>query len=177
MRRKSFERSSATPNSAARLHPGALDRFVRSFEALIMVALAGLIAATLPLLAQTQASQMPANAQAKSYGDGWECIRGFRQDGDACLATIVPENAYATNRTYGSGWACLHGYREVDSVSCLEVIVPDGGYLDPSGNSWSCHRGYMKVDDICLEIVLPSNAYLADRKTDGNASGILSAAL
>ena len=47
-------------------------------------------------------------------------------------------------------------------MSCLEVIVPDGGYLDPSGNSWSCHRGYMKVDDICLEIVLPPNPYLAD---------------
>ncbi|MEO0916223.1 MAG: hypothetical protein AAFY31_04465 [Pseudomonadota bacterium] len=120
---------------------------------------------------------MPANAQPKSYGDGWECVRGFRQDGDACLAIIVPENAYATNRTYGSGWACLHGFQEVDNASCREVMVPDGGYLDPSGNSWSCLRGYMKVDDICLEIVLPPNAYLADRDTDGNAIGIHSAAL
>ena len=53
---------------------------------------------------------MPANAQPKSYGEGWECDRGYRRGGDVCLAIVVPENAYATNRTYGAGWECLHGF-------------------------------------------------------------------
>ena len=143
------------------MHPTAGGGCTLVFEKLIALVFTCLIATTTPSIAQSQASQMPANAQAKSYGDGWECVRGFRRDGDACLAIIVPENAYATNRTYGSGWACLHGFQEVDGATCREVVVPDGGYLDPSGKSWSCLRGYMEVDDNCLKIVLPPNAYLA----------------
>src|SRR5467141_4541307 len=37
--------------------------------------------------------QVPVNAQAKPYGTGWECKRGFRQDGVACIAIKLPENA------------------------------------------------------------------------------------
>ena len=115
------------PKGAAVLRPLEDDRFARPFGALIMLTFAALIATTLPLLAQTQAVQIPANAKAKSHGDGWVCALGFRQNADACLAIIVPENAYTTNRTYGSDWACLQGFRDVDSVSCREVVVPDGG--------------------------------------------------
>ena len=64
---------------------------------------------------------MPANAQPKNYSEGWECVSGFRRDGDARIAVFVPENADATNRTYGAGRECLHGFQEVDDAACLEV--------------------------------------------------------
>jgi hypothetical protein len=132
--------------------------FLTEFLALALVAF---ITIGSPSFAQSQSSPMPANAQPKSYGDGWECDRGYRRDGDACLAVIVPQNAYATNRTYGRSWECLYGFQEVDDATCLEVVVPKGGYLDTSGQRWNCLRGYMKVDDICLEVVVPNNAYLS----------------
>ena len=92
--------------------------------------------------------RLPANASARNFGEGWECDRGYRREDNACLAIIVPENAYATNRSYGTGWECMHGFQEVDGAICLEVVVPDGGYLDPSGQRWNCLRGYIKVDDL-----------------------------
>ncbi len=105
---------------------------------------------------------IPENAHAKKYGGGWECDLSYRLDGDGCVAIAVPENAYPTNRTYGSGWACLHGFVEVGGTSCTEVIVPEGGYLDPSGERWRCLRGYTRIDDSCQEIVVPDNAYLTN---------------
>jgi len=131
------------------------------FKVFLALGLVAFITIGSSSFAQSQSTPMPANAQYKSYGDGWECDRGFRRDGDACLAVIIPENAFATNRTYGSGWECLHGFQEVGDATCLEVVVPKGGYLDTSGQRWNCLRGYMKVDDVCLEVVVPDNAYLS----------------
>lgn len=126
----------------------------------------GLIAAVLlyalPAFAQSTAPPMPENASAKSYGDGWECNIGFRLNENSCVAVVVPQNAYDTNRSYGSGWECLHGFRKTDEAACVAVEVPEGGFLDPSGERWRCLRGYIKVDDTCQEIVLPANAYLTD---------------
>lgn len=115
-----------------------------------------------PAFAQSVALTIPENARAKTYGDGWNCNRGYRRDGDVCVVVIVPENAYQTNLTYGSGWECLHGFRAGVDGDCIAVIVPDGGFLDPSGEQWNCLRGYLKVADHCQEIVLPENAYLSD---------------
>lgn len=132
----------------------------RSCSRLAIVA--GLVASlAFPAFAQDATAPMPAHAQPKSYGEGWDCDRGYRREADKCLAVIVPENAFATNRTYGAGWECLHGFRQVDDAVCLKVVVPDGGYLDPSGKSWSCHRGYMEADDLCEKVVLPPNAYFS----------------
>lgn len=117
-----------------------------------------LLVFAMPVLAQS----IPENASAKRFSEGWECNIGFRLAGDNCVAVMVPENAYGTNRTYGLGWECLHGFREVGKVACLAVAVPDGGFLDPSGERWHCLRGFLKVDDTCLEVVLPENAYLVD---------------
>ena len=124
----------------------------------------------LPAFAQTNALLMPENASARSYGDGWECNIGFRLNENACVAVIVPQNAYATNRSYGSGWQCLHSFRRTDDAACVAVEVPEGGFLDPSGERWRCLRGYIKVDDTCQEIVLPANAYLADASYASYAS-------
>ncbi len=92
-----------------------------------------------PVFAQ---SGIPENAKAKSYGDGWECNSGFRIDGEICVAVMVPEHAFATNRTYGAGWECLHGFVESPEATCIAVVVPNGAYLEPSGKSWRCARGY-----------------------------------
>lgn len=128
-----------------------------------LAVVAGLVASlAFPVFAQDGTAPMPANAQSKTYGEGWDCDRGYRRADDECLAVIVPANAFATNRTYGAGWECSHGFREVDDATCLEVVVPQGGYLDSSGKSWSCLRGHRKVGDLCEEVIVPANAYLSD---------------
>ncbi|WP_170430375.1 hypothetical protein [Ruegeria arenilitoris] len=118
--------------------------------------------------ASAETISIPDNAHAKKYDDGWECDLSHRLEGEECVAIAVPGNAYRTNRTYGSGWACMHGFVEVGGTSCTEVIVPEGGYLDPSGERWRCLRGYTRVDDSCQEIVVPDNAYLTN-STYGSA--------
>ena len=132
----------------------------------VMVLFIGLIVALLllapPAFAQTAAQQMPENASAKNYGDGWECDIGYRLNENACVVVIVPQNAYNTKLSYGSGWECLHGFSGTDESACVAVEVPEGGFLDPSGERWHCLRGFAKVDDTCQEIVLPANAYLAE---------------
>jgi hypothetical protein len=47
-------------------------------------------------LAQDNSKVVPANAQAKQYGSGWECKLGFRRDGAACVAIKLPANAFRT---------------------------------------------------------------------------------
>lgn len=135
----------------------------------VMLLLVGAILAVflsaLTALAQNTIQPMPENASAKSYGGGWECNVGFRQSGTICFAVIVPDNAYSTNRTYGLGWECLRGFRKTEDANCIAVKVPEGGYLDPSGERWRCLRGYIKVDDTCQKITLPAHAYLADAST------------
>lgn len=130
--------------------------------ALFMGSTIAVILLALPAFSQTATQSMPENASAKSYGDGWECDIGFRLNGDACIAVVVPQNAYDTNRSYGSGWECLYGFRKTDDAACVAVDVPEGGYLDPSGERWRCLRGYIKVDDTCQEVMVPENAYLVD---------------
>ncbi|WP_422063322.1 hypothetical protein [Shimia sp.] len=113
---------------------------------------------SMPVLAQA----IPENASAKKYSDGWECDLGYRLNGEICVSVEVPENAYATNHRYGLGWDCLRGFRREDRKTCVAVRVPDGGFLDPSGERWQCLRGFIKVDDTCQEVVVPENAYLID---------------
>ena len=130
---------------------------------LFLVSLGVLFSLALPAFAQS----MPENAKSKTYGDGWECIVGYRIIEESCVAIEVPQNAYATRRTFGHGWKCYHGFREIDGTACLAVEVPDGGYLDSSGERWNCLRGYAKLEDSCREIVLPENAFLVDN-SDGS---------
>ena len=128
--------------------------FVGSIFAIMLLALAA--------FSQSGARSIPENASAKSYGEGWECNIGFRSSGKLCVAVIVPKNAFETNRSYGAGWECMRGFREINGSTCVAIVVPEGGYLDPSGQRWRCLRGYIKVADTCQEIVFPANAYLTD---------------
>lgn len=137
-------------------------RIVRPMAKLASISLA--LSANLllagPSFAQSNPADIPKNASAKSYGDGWECDLGYRIAGETCVAITIPENAYATNRSYGSGWECLHGFLQVEGTSCVPVIIPDGGYLGPSGTRWFCHRGFQKIGNTCEKINLPPHAYL-----------------
>jgi hypothetical protein len=64
-------------------------------------------------LAQEAKGVIPANATAKTYGNGWECDRGYRKIDSACVVVTLPENAYLTDSSYGSGWTCKHGYKKI----------------------------------------------------------------
>lgn len=143
------------------LNPRVLD-LTQMVTWLFATSVCFLFLAVLPALAQTTSLPLPENASPKSYGEGWECNIGYRLNEEACLAIVVPENAYETKRTYGSGWECLHGFRQTNESECAAVIVPDGGFLDPSGLRWHCLRGFVKLDDTCQKIDLPENAYLSN---------------
>lgn len=121
-----------------------------------------------PVVAQDGTGPVPENAEARSYGGGWDCTLGYRVDSEDCVAIDVPENAYATGRTYGSGWACRRGYDEVGGVSCEAIPVPENAFLRSSGFDWQCERGYRQDLETCVLIILPENAYLTN---DPSGSG------
>jgi hypothetical protein len=73
-----------------------------SIHPLIFLAL--LVAVPGHVFAQGGSVEMPENARAKSYGGGWECDRGYREDNGACAAIKVPANAYLNSS--GDRWTC-----------------------------------------------------------------------
>ena len=97
-------------------------------------------------LAQATAGQIPENAEARSYGDGWRCNPGYRESNGACAAIEIPANGYATSSSYGKGWECSYGFKESNG-SCTQVRVPANAYLDPvRGDDWNCGRRFRAVD-------------------------------
>ncbi len=112
--------------------------------------------------AQSIAAEVPPNAQARSYGSGWECDLGYREDQGACVAIQIPANAYPTGRSYGDGWDCAHGYRRQASA-CVEIVVPDNAYLTAKGDDWQCDRLFQRVGAACEAIAVPDYGYLIDR--------------
>src|SRR4029453_1827977 len=96
--------------------------------------------------AQTPSS-IPENARASRYGDGWECMTGFRREANACARIAVPANGYLDSS--GSRWRCNRGYLRVDET-CAAVKVPQHAYLDDStGPGWKCERGYREAQGRC----------------------------
>src|SRR5258708_30385048 len=126
------------------------------------------LCAALPLLllaipegsrSQDLSKEVPLNAQAKRYGTGWECKRGFRWDGAACIGIKLPENAFLSETSYRSGWECKRGYKS-DGSSCVAVKVPQNAYLSGSyGDEWECERGYQKTGAGCFPVRVPKNGY------------------
>lgn len=132
-----------------------------------MALLAGMIASfTFPVLAQDRPGPAPENAQPRSYGDGWVCDIGYRVEGNACLALVIPEHAHPTGQTYGTGWECSRGFEESGGTSCTAIPVPANAFLRSSGYGWQCERGFREERDACVPIVLPEHAYLTDDNTE-----------
>jgi hypothetical protein len=93
---------------------------------------------------------LPVNAvlSERSYETGWQCERGFRQQGDACIAVKVPENAYFREAFSGNSWECERGYRQAGE-SCEEVLVPENAHLDHSGSDWDCNPPFTRQSAQC----------------------------
>src|SRR5579871_1208845 len=72
-------------------------------------------------------SEVPLNGQAKPYGRGWECKRGFRQDERTCIPITLPENAYLSDSS-DPGWRCRYGYKQNGNL-CAMVRVPPNAYF------------------------------------------------
>lgn len=111
------------------------------------------------LLARDRAIDIPENARATSYGQGWECEQGYRRVKGACNPVKVPDNAYPTGNTYGRVWKCKWGYRQV-AEACVAIKVPANAYLKHTGIEWACDHGYRADDNACVAIDVPANAYL-----------------
>ena len=64
-------------------------------------------------------SFLPQNAKINVYGNGWECVHGYKRTGNRCEEVVLPENAKIN--LYGNGWECVHGYRRTGN-RCEEVV-------------------------------------------------------
>ena len=103
---------------------------------------------------------VPAGAHA-SYGNTWECDRGYLKGGLGCTQVQVPANAHLTGDSYFPGWTCNRGFRE-QSGNCLRIEVPPHAYASDFtvGRGWDCDRGYTRLDGLCAPVVVPENGYL-----------------
>lgn len=137
---------------------GRLQR-TRTMPAYILIFLLAIVPSL--VFAKGVTNDVPENATAKSYGNGWNCNQGYRESKGACAAVKVPANAYPTNKTYGQGWECKRGFREVNN-NCNHIKVPKNGYLDYSGIKVKCDRGYLLVNKTCKAIKVPVNGYLKE---------------
>ena len=79
-----------------------------SIHSLVLLAL--LAAVHSLVFAQAGSVELPENARAKSYGSGWECERGYREDNGACVVVDVVENAHLDSS--GNDWECNRPYRK-----------------------------------------------------------------
>ena len=129
-------------------------------RSVLIAAVLALVVLLPPVSASAGTGDLPANATARTWGEGWDCQRGFLESRGSCSEIRVPDNAFLNDRSYGKGWSCHRGYREVDG-KCIEIAVPDNGYvLDGSyGDGWACERGYIKLGESCQAINVPANAY------------------
>jgi hypothetical protein len=85
-------------------------------------------------VAQQQASAVPTNAHAKSYGAGWDCDRGYQVSKGACVAMKIPAHAFLTPS--GDRWRCGRGYRQT-AKACIAVKVPKNTYLVEAAFWWT----------------------------------------
>lgn len=131
----------------------------RVISAYIVIFLSLWVTSPSLVFAKDVSNDVPENATAKRYGDGWNCNQGYRESKGACAAVKVPANAYPTNKTYGQGWKCKRSFREVNNT-CNHIKVPENGYLDYSGIKVKCDRGYLLVNKNCEVIKVPANGYL-----------------
>ena len=102
---------------------------------------------------------IPTNAHRDMGGSGWECNRGYRQAGSACVVIEVPANA-RLEPILGHTWECSRGYRQAGST-CAVVEVPANARLEPIlGHTWECSRGYRQAGSTCAVVEVPANARL-----------------
>jgi hypothetical protein len=102
-------------------------------------------------------NRLPANAKIDYLGTGWDCQRGYYQQGNECLKVAVPANAKIDY--LGTGWDCQRGYYQQGN-ECLKVAVPANAKIDYLGTGWDCQRGFFQQGNECLKVAVPANAKL-----------------
>ena len=90
---------------------------------------------------------MPENATLNYLGNGWTCVRGYRQVGQECKRVVIPENA--TLNYLGNGWTCVRGYHQVGQ-ECRKLVIPENATLDYTGNGWICSKGFKRSGNGCI---------------------------
>jgi hypothetical protein len=94
---------------------------------------------------------IPQNAHRNIGGSGWECNRGYRQVGNACVAVEVPANAHL-EPILGHSWECNRGYHQVGNA-CAAVEVPANAHLEPIlGHTWECDSGFKIQATACVRM-------------------------
>jgi hypothetical protein len=86
---------------------------------------------------------LPPHAKWQSWGNGWECQRGYRKEGQHCIEVDIPPHAFLD--AFGHDWKCKRRYRRAGE-RCVPVQVPKHAYLAYSGHGWTCNDGYQRVD-------------------------------
>jgi hypothetical protein len=102
-------------------------------------------------------TNLPAHAILQPGGNGWECARGYRREGEDCVQVSIPPQAYLDY--FGHDWRCERGYRR-EGDRGVQVPVPPQAFLDSSGHAWECERGYRQESDRCVPVPVPAHAYL-----------------
>jgi hypothetical protein len=133
----------------------AAERMARRVSCLAPLLLGLSVCASLPVAAAP--GELPDHARASRYGNGWECVSGFRRVGDTCAPIAVPAHAYLD--ASGSNWRCDRGYLNVND-RCIVIQVPRNAYLDDvHGRGWRCDRNFREAGGACVPIQIPANAY------------------
>ncbi len=105
--------------------------------------------------------EIPDNARANTYGDGWECVLGFRAHRQQCVKIVIPENAYPSSISYERGWKCAWGYIRTGET-CTKIEIPSHAYLNSFGTEWECKRGYRKDHKSCVAVKVPEHGFYVD---------------
>lgn len=106
---------------------------------------------------KTGGDRYPENARVNDYGDGWECKKGYLQDGRDCEAIDLPSNAEYFHNL--NGWRCKDGYLQ-KRYSCKRLIIPKHATLSSDGRNWKCDHGYEMYRAKCRKIKLPKDSKL-----------------
>ena len=102
------------------------------------------------------AAEIPENAHVNLYGNGWECIRGYRKSGGKCEEVVLPQ--YAKINVYGNGWQCKRVYAP-SSNQCIKFSVPENASISPGGNSWNCNLNFKRSGSVCVPMSPQEIAY------------------
>lgn len=101
--------SKSGPNSPERATDIEMRRpYALSIHPLIFLALIAAVPGH--AFGQGHSVGIPEHANAKRYGSGWKCDRGYRAAREACVAFKIPENAHLDYS--GNDWKCNEPYRK-----------------------------------------------------------------
>ncbi|MER8461293.1 hypothetical protein NKI34_35165, partial [Mesorhizobium sp. M0700] len=79
-------------------------------------------------------------------GHSWTCSRGYRQQGQSCVAVEIPANA-SLDYT-GHSWTCMRGFRN-NGGRCEPFSIPENAKIDFTGNNFTCVQNFKRAGEKC----------------------------